>query len=743
MKSINFNQIKGDFQGGLGAGVINLFQCVPFGLIAFAPLGGDYANFGIMSSIIASIFAGFFASLFGGSPGQITGPGAAISLVFSYIIVFLMHSGLFDRQGAEYLPTILTLTFFTVSLSGLFQILFGLLKADYLIKFVSYPVIAGIMTGAGLLIIQNELWSLLGISDQKSLLTVWDYVSEIKYGNLFIGIFTTILLKYRTRLIKGTLGFPLMIAIGAALYYFLLFIGINKEALGGTFGEFTFDMPIQETLSSSLHLIGEKNFFSYLPILTPLALNLAILCSLLSLLSALSLKVVSEKSPNSRQELIGQGIGNMMSGFLGGIPSCGTYSRSVLNYQEGGTTKLSGIVCSLTTLLLAFFFSSYFEYLPKAVISGIVITLGINSIDSWTVKLFYNVITRKVAISKEVIANIGTILAVILLIFSGNFIPAIGIGVLISILLFLGKMRGVLIKRIYENQSIPSKKIDNESMMLFLAEHRQDIKVIELTGMIYFGSAEKLSMEIERLVDEGVIYIILDMKKVEEIDLTGARVLEMTYQTLKKQGKHLGFSYLEKGRNVWLFLENVRFFEKIDPSLIFTDTDRALQYFEELLFANFKDKKENVELKLSEIPVFHELTESELEILQSSLQRESYKEGDIIFKQGDKADAMFFISKGSIDVLIAVGDKRFARTKRVQSLSSGTFFGEMALLQKGPRTATVIASSDLICYRFSFEKFQELVKGYSHLSVSLLTSISRILSKRLTFINQIISEMEW
>src|SRR5665647_6076 len=104
MKTINFNQIKGDFQGGLGAGVINLFQCVPFGLIAFAPLGADYANFGIMSSIIASVLAGFFASLFGGSPGQITGPGAAISLVFSYIIVYLMSSNLLDTHEVNYLP---------------------------------------------------------------------------------------------------------------------------------------------------------------------------------------------------------------------------------------------------------------------------------------------------------------------------------------------------------------------------------------------------------------------------------------------------------------------------------------------------------------------------------------------------------------------------------------------------------------------------------------------------------------
>jgi hypothetical protein len=216
----------------------------------------------------------------------------------------------------------------------------------------------------------------------------------------------------------------------------------------------------------------------------------------------------------------------------------------------------------------------------------------------------------------------------------------------------------------------------------------------------------------------------------------------MTYQALKKKGKYLGFSYLEKESGIWVFLKNVQFFEKIDPSLIFIDTDHALQYFEDLLFANVKDKIQIDEMKLTEIPVFQELTEEELEILRNSLEKESYKEGQIIFKQDDAADAVFFISKGSVDVLIAVGDKRLERTKRVQSLSSGSFFGEMALMQKGVRSATVIASSDIVCYRLSFRKFQEL-KDYSHLSISLLSNIGKILSNRLVFINQIISEMEW
>lgn len=731
MNKINLTQIKGDLQGGFGGGILNLLQCIPLGMIAFAPLGDDYRNAGIIACIIGSVLAGFFSSIFGGSPGQITAPSPAISVVFSAIIIQIMNSHFFSQFSGDYFSNILLLSFFTVFLSGFIQILFGLFRADYLIKFISYPVIAGIITGAGLLIIYESLLKLFHAEN----------IHELKYGYIIIGITTAALLTYRRFLIKGMFSFPAKIAIGIGLYYLLQFFGFSSDSLGGTFGKFTFIMPTFETLTSSIKLAGDQNLHSYIYLLVPIAINLAILSSLISLLTVLSMSSYIDKNPNSRQELIGQGIGNMISGGFGGLPSSILYNRSLFNIQEGGKTKLSGIINSLTTLLLAYFFASYIEYLPKAVITGIVLYLGLNSIDKWSVQLFYNVISGKVALSKEVLVDIGIILAVIALIFSGNFIIAISVGIIISVIFFLSKMREVLIKRVYEDKSIPTKKIDDDQVMEFFTKHHQDIKVIELSGVMYFGSAEKLQQEVKNLAENGVQYIILDMKKVDDIDLTGARVLEMIYVNLQKQRKLMGFSYLDKESRIWPFLENMRFFEKVDRSHIFIDNDRALQYFEAILLKDFKQEQDNVEINLSEIPVFKGLTKEELAIIKNSLNKESYKEGETIFKQGDSADSMFFIAKGSVDIEIAIGDKRLAHTKRIQSLSKGAFFGEMALFQKGVRSATVIASSNLICYRLSFVQYRELVEGYSHLSVSLISNISKNLSKRLQFVNQMISEM--
>jgi MFS superfamily sulfate permease-like transporter len=733
----NFSQIKGDFQGGIGAGILNFFQSIPLGLIAFHALGREYQNFGIMACIIGSVFAGFIGSLLGGSFGQIITPVPAICVVFSSVIVHLMEYQFFSPTSAEYIPHVLSLAFFTIILCGLFQFLFGIFKIDYLIKFISYPVLAGITTGAGILIIYHAIFNLIGISQDEPLNDI-----RIKYGNFFIGITTALLLRFRPIFLQGSFGFPAVIAFGAGLYYFLQLLGFTNESLGGTFGKFTFTLPTIETLTSTLQLALDQNVKAYFYILSPIALNLAILCSLTSLISALALKNYTNKSPNSRQELIAEGIGNMISGCFAGLPCSIGYNRSILNIEEGGTTKLSGIICSLTTLVMAFYFIDYIVYLPASVITGVVLWLGFSSIDAWSTHLFYNIFTRKVSLSKDLFVDIAIMIIVIALIFTGNFILAISIGVLISILFFLGKMRDLLIKRIYEDKSIPSKKIINEQMIDFLSQHHQEIKVIELAGIIYFGSAEKLSEEVENLLKTGVKYIILDMKKVDEIDLTGARVLEMVYQNLHKQGNELGISYLNRGSHIWQFLENMGFFEKFNKAHVFPDTDHALQYFEGLLLGNFGTRSEDIEVELSKTPVFQELNEEEFAIIRDSLEKETYKEGQIIFKEGEPADAIFFIVKGSVDVMITVGDQQTSHTKRLQSLSIGSFFGEIALFQKGIRTATVMVSSDLICYKLSYDKFQTLMKGYSHLSVTLLIGISKILSKRILFTNQIIAAMD-
>lgn len=221
MKKLNFSNLKGDFLGGFSSGLVTLLECIPYGLIAFAPLGAEYTNLGIIAAIYGAIFAGFFASLFGGTPALVTVPAPATCLMFSYIILGLMDTQLLDPSVPGYIFAILTLSFFTLFLSGIIQLMMGVLKADYLIKFISYPVIAGIISGIGVLIVKTQIWHLLGIHHQGNLLGILDHLDEIKYWNLFIGIVTAVLFWNKSRLMRGALGFLAVIAIGTGIYYLL------------------------------------------------------------------------------------------------------------------------------------------------------------------------------------------------------------------------------------------------------------------------------------------------------------------------------------------------------------------------------------------------------------------------------------------------------------------------------------------------------------------------------------------
>jgi CRP-like cAMP-binding protein len=143
---------------------------------------------------------------------------------------------------------------------------------------------------------------------------------------------------------------------------------------------------------------------------------------------------------------------------------------------------------------------------------------------------------------------------------------------------------------------------------------------------------------------------------------------------------------------------------------------------------------------MEELTVFQGLRQNELQILSRYLNREQYNKGKEIFRQGDKGDALFFITQGLADITIDLPGT--ARKKRLQTLSSGTFFGEMALLDGKPRSANVVARDNLVCYRLTLENFNQLQKDNPKISITLLTNISRTIATRLRLTNDMILELE-
>jgi anti-anti-sigma factor len=278
--------------------------------------------------------------------------------------------------------------------------------------------------------------------------------------------------------------------------------------------------------------------------------------------------------------------------------------------------------------------------------------------------------------------------------------------------------------------------------MEVLCKHGYRINVLELEGSIFFGSADKLSHEIDKIAnEEGVSYIILDMKRVKEIDSTGVRILQQTYLLLERQGKSMAISYLEKEDPLWQFLKDMGLFSTMGEQNFFPETDLALEHFEDRLLNEILPKATySEEALLENLTVLQGLQREEMKTVSRFLILEHFEKGDAVFRQGDKSNALFFITKGSADVTISLPGVR--RKKRLATLSPGTIFGEMALLDGKPRSANVEAREYFTCYRLSLENFERLKNEHPNISITIVTNISRIIAKRLRLANDMISELE-
>ena len=738
-KSHHPGNIGGDLAGGFTAAVISLPMNIMFGIVAFAPLGESYAGMGILAGMYSSVFVGIFASLFGGTPGMISGPKATTSLIFASVLAYMMSGSMAGQPALSQPGLLLYLGFLLILFSGVFQALFGLFRLGNLIKYIPYPVIAGFLNGTAIVVILGQSWNFFGIPKGENL---FDFFHNIRYFQpltflvAFITILIILLLHRKFRNLPGSI-FGLL--VGTLVYYALIALGLGDE-LGSTIGKINFAAPSLYLLKN-WELGAQLHLSLVMSNLLPAAFSIALLNSIDSMLASLAIQNLTNIDSRTNRDLLGQGIGNIVSACFGGIAGSGYVGRSSLNYWAGGRTNLSSVFYSLTILFFVLFLFPVVGYIPKAVIAAILIMMAFQIFDKWSLELYYKVLFRKIGRKRELFANFVIISLVMLVTVFMNLVIAVLLGIVLAIFMFVIKMSKRVIRRSYSGATIHSKTKRDEKYADVLQRYGHRIRVLELEGVIFFGSADQFSQEVLHQSQEEVAYIILDMKRVDEIDSTGARILLQTYQRLRNLGKSLAISYIDKERHLWRFLEDFGLMAELSPELFFPDTDAALESFENRLLEKileepFYDK----EIALEDFSLFEGLGRRDLRTVKKLFVKEEFPCGEIVFRQGDRGDALFLIAKGLADVTLELPG--IERKKRLHSLAAGTFFGEMALLDGRPRSANVEAREKLVCYRLRLTDFEKLKKDRASLAMILLANVSRTIASRLRFANEMISELE-
>jgi hypothetical protein len=247
-----------------------------------------------------------------------------------------------------------------------------------------------------------------------------------------------------------------------------------------------------------------------------------------------------------------------------------------------------------------------------------------------------------------------------------------------------------------------------------------------------------LSDHVERAPAATTRTIVLDMRRVTEIDATGARVLADIHAILTRQHRRLALALL-KNSETGARLSEAGVLETIGADCIFEDIDRAIEWAEDDLIRHHSQGSESDEVALERVDLLATLTPPEIESIKHYTQRKILERGQTLFSEGDPGRELFIVTKGHASAYLYQPD---GRRIRLATFAPGSVFGELAILDAGPRSASLVADDEVTCYALSDTQFAGLAKDAPGIAIKLLSGLGRELSKRLRRANQTIQQLE-
>ena len=538
-----FNNLRGDMFGGITAGIVALPLALAFGVQSGAgPVAGLYG----------AIVLGIFAATFGGTSSQVSGPTGPMTVVAALVVIKAIEEYGSLEAGMGFIICIFLL-------AGVVQILFGVLKVGTYIKYIPYPVVSGFMSGIGGIIILLQIYPFFGQTSPKKVLDVItnivDVIPIINWEAMIIASSTIAIIYLFPKIIKAI---PSTLVALISMTIVTTFIGLEVPVIG------TIPSSLPELKIGAIASIHASD----ITLIIELALTLALLGAIDSLLTSVIADNITKTKHHSNRELVGQGIGNIMASCIGGLPGAGATMRTLVNVNAGGQTPLSGVIHGVLLLATLLGLGNYAQEIPIPVLAGILITVGVGIIDY---KGFRH------------IKSVPRTDAVVMLIVLGmtmfvDLIQAVAVGLILSSILFMKQMSDQLGSEV---KILPIKENCRQWWKENIPDSIADkIYVKHFPGPIFFGFAPALLAMAESLPDIRVV--IFRMMNVPNIDQTGLYALEEVVLSLEKRNIAVVITGLQK--QPYRMLQRINMVPGLIPeNYIFDEIEDCIQWLGEEL----------------------------------------------------------------------------------------------------------------------------------------------------------------
>ncbi|HAT14160.1 MAG TPA: sodium-independent anion transporter, partial [Microcoleaceae bacterium UBA11344] len=534
---IRFNNLQGDIFGGVTAAIVSLPLALAFGVASgIGPIGGLYG----------AICVGFFAALFGGTPTLISEPTGPMTVVMTAIVASLTASN--PEQG-------LAMAFTVVMLAGLFQIIFGIFKLGKYVTLMPYSVISGFMSGIGVILIILQIAPFLGQAPPKggvlgTFMAIPQLVANVNPPEAILGALTLAIIFLMPKKLKKIVPPQLIALIVGTVISLTVFQGTDIRRIG----EIPVGLPPLQLPTFSAGQIT---------VMFVDAVMLGMLGCIDTLLTAVVADSLTRTEHKSDKELIGQGIGNIVSGLCGGLPGAGATMGTVVNIQTGATSALSGLTRALVLLVVVLGAAKLTEPIPMAVLAGIALKVGIDILDWSFLKR-----SHKVSVKGSLIMYGVLFLTVFV-----DLIVAVGVGVFIANILTIERLSslqsaGVKLISDTDDDAIVS---DQEKQLLDQGKGR--VLLFCLSGPMIFGLSKAISREHNAMKDADAL--VMDLTAVPMLGVTASLAIENALRDACDKG--LQVYIVGASEKIQQRLQKLGLLDLIAPEHFLSDRTAALQ----------------------------------------------------------------------------------------------------------------------------------------------------------------------
>jgi len=535
---IRFNNLRGDLFGGVTAAVVSLPLSLSFGVASgVGPLGGLYG----------AVCVGFFAALFGGTPTLISEPTGPMTVVMTTIVAGLTASN--PENG-------LAMAFTVVMLAGLFQIMFGIFKLGKYVTMMPYSVISGFMSGIGVILIILQIAPFLGQAAPKggvlgTFLKIPELIANGNPQEAILGALTLAIIFFMPKKITKLVPPQLIALIVGTVISLTVFGNADIRRIG----EIPVGLPPLQLPTFSA---------GQLTVMLVDGVMLGMLGCIDTLLTAVVADSLTRTEHNSNKELMGQGIGNIVSGLCGGLPGAGATMGTVVNIQTGATSAVSGLTRALVLLVVVLGAAKLTQPIPMAVLAGIALKVGIDILD-------WSFLKRSHKISAK-----GSLImyGVLLLTVFVDLIVAVGIGVFIANIITINQLSEMqsskvkLISDFYDDDT----SLSNEQKQL-LDKGKGRVLLFCLSGPMIFGLSKAISREHNAMKEADAL--VMDLTEVPSMGVTASLAIENVIRDAHDKG--LEVYVVGASEKIQRRLQKLGLFDLIQPEHMISDRTTALQ----------------------------------------------------------------------------------------------------------------------------------------------------------------------